>query len=63
MLMRIPRSITANVLRISHGYEIQEEDDPLVRLADESMEHFAASSAPGMWLVDLLPTRRWLPVD
>jgi hypothetical protein len=49
------RTVGATILRISHGYEIQETNDPFVRLADEATEQFSLSTAPGAFLVDLVP--------
>lgn len=43
------------ILRISHGYTIQEKNDPFVTLADEATEQFSLSTAPGGFLVNLVP--------
>jgi hypothetical protein len=43
------------ILRISHGYTIQEKNDPFVTLADEATEQFSMSTAPGGFLVNLVP--------
>lgn len=45
------------ILKISHGYEVREENDPFVDLADQALQQFSASTAPGAFLVDLLPIR------
>lgn len=47
----------AIILRISHGYEVQEHDDPFVELANHATEQFSLSTAPGAFLVDVLPLR------
>ncbi|KIY66959.1 cytochrome P450 [Cylindrobasidium torrendii FP15055 ss-10] len=57
----IRKSTGAIVLRISHGYEIEEENDPLIRLADEAMEHFSACSTAGAFLVDVIPALKYIP--
>jgi hypothetical protein len=49
------RTAGAIILRISHGYEIQETNDPFVELADKATEQFSLSTAPGAFLVDLVP--------
>jgi hypothetical protein len=45
------------ILKISHGYEVQEGHDPFVDLADQALQQFSASTAPGAFIVDLLPIR------
>jgi hypothetical protein len=49
------RTAGAIILRISHGYKIQEKEDPFVKLADEATEQFSLSTAPGGFLVNLVP--------
>ncbi|KAF8225436.1 cytochrome P450 [Tricholoma matsutake] len=51
----------AVILRISHGYDIQETNDPFVELADKATEQFSLSTAPGSFLVDLVPALRHIP--
>ena len=50
-----PRTAGAVILRISHGYEVKEKDDPFVAIADRATEQFSLSTAPGGFLVDLIP--------
>ncbi|KAG1741079.1 cytochrome P450 [Suillus lakei] len=45
----------AIILRISHGYEVQENNDPLIDLADRAMDQLSRSSAPGAFMVDIMP--------
>lgn len=45
------------ILKISYGYEVREERDPFVDLADEAVSYFSASTAPGAFVVDVLPIR------
>ncbi|KAG6840373.1 hypothetical protein H0H93_004671 [Arthromyces matolae] len=47
----------AIILRISHGYEVNEENDPLVALADKATVQFSLSTEPGAFLVDVVPIR------
>lgn len=49
------RTAGAIILGISHGYEVKEKDDPFVRLADIATEQFSLSTAPGVFLVNLVP--------
>jgi hypothetical protein len=53
----IIRFTGAVVVRMAYGYEVQDGDrqDPYIQLADEATEQFAISSAPGGFLVDVLP--------
>ncbi|KAF8076044.1 cytochrome P450 [Lyophyllum atratum] len=51
----------AVILRISHGYEVEETRDPFVELADQATEQFSLSTAPGGHLVDVLPLLRYIP--
>ncbi|KAG6908024.1 hypothetical protein DXG01_006443 [Tephrocybe rancida] len=57
-IRRIAGSI---ILRISHGYEVEANNDPFVELADKAMEEFSLSTAPGAFLVDVLPLLRYVP--
>lgn len=43
------------ILRISHGYEVKEKCDPFVKMADLATEQFSLATAPGGFLVDLIP--------
>jgi hypothetical protein len=47
----------AIILKISHGYDVMERNDPYVELADRAMEEFSTATAPGAFMVDLLPAR------
>ena len=49
------RNAGAIILRISHGYHIQEERDPFVDLADTAVDQFSRSTAPGAFMVDIIP--------
>ncbi|KAJ3746174.1 cytochrome P450 [Lentinula detonsa] len=56
----IRKTAGAIILRISHGYEVGEGQDPFVTLADKATEQFALSTAPG-FLVNLVPFLQYLP--
>ncbi|KAG2077746.1 cytochrome P450 [Suillus decipiens] len=55
----------AIILRISHGYEVKENNDPFIDLADLAVDQFSKSTATGAWLVDIMPSLAkvpdWLP--
>ncbi|KAL0575999.1 hypothetical protein V5O48_005966, partial [Marasmius crinis-equi] len=57
----IRKTAGAIILRISHGYEVQEGKDPFVTLADEATEQFSVATAPGGFLVNLIPALAKLP--
>ncbi|PBK96431.1 cytochrome P450 [Armillaria gallica] len=57
----IRKTAGAIILQISHGYAIQEENDPFVKLAEEAMDQFSLSTAPGGFLVNLIPILRHIP--
>ncbi|TFK75553.1 cytochrome P450 [Pluteus cervinus] len=50
----------AIILRISHGYQVQEENDQFVTLAEEALEQFSIIVG-GNFLVNLIPALQYLP--
>jgi hypothetical protein len=46
----------AIILRISYGYDVEENNDPFVDLADRVMDHLSQSTAPGAFMVDIMPS-------
>jgi hypothetical protein len=57
----IRKTAGAIILRISHGYEVKETDDPLVNLADTALEQFSLATTPGGFLVDVVPILKLVP--
>ncbi|KAG0702310.1 cytochrome P450 [Suillus ampliporus] len=51
----------AIILRISHGYEVKENDDPFIDLADRALDQFSRSTAPGAFMVDIVPSLAKVP--
>ncbi|KAH0839032.1 O-methylsterigmatocystin oxidoreductase [Fonsecaea pedrosoi] len=50
------------ILKISYGYSIEPKGrDPLVDLAERSLDHFSKACTPGAWLVDVIPVLKYLP--
>jgi len=45
----------AIILRVTHGYTVQEGEDPFVKLADEAMHQFSMSSSPTSFMVNMMP--------
>ncbi|EIN03788.1 cytochrome P450 [Punctularia strigosozonata HHB-11173 SS5] len=57
----IRTTIAAVILDIAYGYEVQEKDDPLIRLADGTLKELVQVLTPGAYLVDSLPLLRHIP--
>ncbi|KAF9026841.1 cytochrome P450 [Hymenopellis radicata] len=57
----IRKTAGAIILRISHGYEIQEENDAFVALAEQATNQFSVSTAPGGFWVNHIPPLRHIP--
>ncbi|KAH9938482.1 cytochrome P450 [Fomitopsis serialis] len=51
----------ASILSIAYGYNVEREDDELVRLVDKAVEEFSLASAPGAYFADALPTLTRVP--
>lgn len=49
------------ILMLTHGYEVQEHDDPVIKIVDEATEQFSDATAPGAFLVDVFPVLRHVP--
>ncbi|KIM45959.1 hypothetical protein M413DRAFT_298764 [Hebeloma cylindrosporum] len=58
----VRKTAGAVILRISHGYEVKETNDPFVEIADKATNQFSLATAPGGYLVDLIPALRHLPL-
>jgi hypothetical protein len=50
----------AIILRISHGYQVKEHQDPFVDLANRAVEQFSISTATGAFMVDVIPSCRFI---
>ncbi|KAL0063098.1 hypothetical protein AAF712_010006 [Marasmius tenuissimus] len=57
----IRKTAGAIILRISHGYEVNDAHDPFVHLADLATEQFSLATSPGQFLVDVFPPLRHIP--
>ncbi|OAX31421.1 hypothetical protein K503DRAFT_777594 [Rhizopogon vinicolor AM-OR11-026] len=47
LIEHVRRTAGAGILRISHGCEVQEKNDPFVDLAERTLVIFSESTAPG----------------
>ncbi|KAG1855193.1 cytochrome P450 [Suillus subalutaceus] len=45
----------AIILRLSHGYEVKENNDPFIDLAERVVANASQATAPGAFMVDILP--------
>ncbi|KAJ7591425.1 cytochrome P450 [Mycena floridula] len=61
LAQHVRKTAGAVILRISHGYEVKEVDDPFVKLADMATEQFSLATSPGLFLVDLIPALANVP--
>ncbi|KAG6815618.1 hypothetical protein H0H87_012888, partial [Tephrocybe sp. NHM501043] len=57
----VRQTAVAIILRITHGYRVQEKNDPLVTIADAASDQFSLATVPGKYLVDTLPFLRHVP--
>ena len=46
---------------MSHGYDIREDNDPIVSTVDVATEQFSLVTSPGQFLVDVFPILRHVP--
>jgi hypothetical protein len=46
----------AIILRISYGYDVKENNDPFVDLADRAMDQLSQSSTACAFMVDIMPS-------
>jgi hypothetical protein len=53
----IVRTAGGIILKISHGYQIQEDADPIVQTVDSATDQFSAVTMPGAFLVDVFHAR------
>ncbi len=44
---------------MSHGYEVEPQNDPFVATVDEAMEQFSICTAPGAFLANIFPARKY----
>jgi hypothetical protein len=49
------------ILKITYGYDVQENADPLVDLIEGANENFNKATVPGAFVVDFFPSLRNLP--
>ncbi|KZT28753.1 cytochrome P450 [Neolentinus lepideus HHB14362 ss-1] len=57
----IRRTAGGIILQITYGYEPKDHGDPLIELISRAMEHLATMTVPGAFLVDVIPTLKYIP--
>ncbi|TVY88720.1 Multifunctional cytochrome P450 monooxygenase [Lachnellula willkommii] len=55
------RLATTLILRIAYGINVQEKDDPYVKIADKASDAISKGGAPGTSALDVFPFIRYLP--
>ncbi|OAX39048.1 cytochrome P450 [Rhizopogon vinicolor AM-OR11-026] len=61
LMKHVRHTAGAIILRISHGYEVKENDDPFIELADRALDQFSRLTIPGAWMVDIIPSLAKVP--
>ncbi|KAG1756032.1 cytochrome P450 [Suillus lakei] len=55
----------AVILRVSHGYEVKENNDSFIHLVDRAMDQWSRATAPGAFVADFVPflvkVPEWFP--
>ncbi|TFY67214.1 hypothetical protein EVJ58_g1763 [Rhodofomes roseus] len=49
------------IMRVTYGYTVTGEDDPMITMQFATMDNFSLASEPGVWMVDFIPQLRYLP--
>ncbi|KAG5634710.1 hypothetical protein H0H81_001036 [Sphagnurus paluster] len=49
------------IMQLTYGYEVQDGEDPFVKLIETANDNFSAASVPGAFPVDFFPSLRKLP--
>ncbi|KAI9457271.1 cytochrome P450 [Boletus coccyginus] len=55
------RMASSAILKISHGYSVEDDGNSLVEMVDKAMNIFSVVMTPGRFLVDMLPILQYLP--
>lgn len=56
LIRYIFRNVSNIVFNISHGYELQETDDPMLAIAQDADRDFSEASTAGTYLIDSFPS-------
>ncbi|KAG6898821.1 hypothetical protein C0993_003909 [Termitomyces sp. T159_Od127] len=58
LAQHIRHTAGAIITRITYGYEVKENDDVFVELANKSVAQFSVATTPGAFVVDVFPQRQ-----
>ncbi|CAA7270108.1 unnamed protein product [Cyclocybe aegerita] len=61
LVEHLRRNAAATTMKIAYGYTVDKEKDHFIDMAEESMRVGSLAGAPGKWLVDSIPTLKYLP--
>jgi cytochrome P450 len=65
LLAHVRHTAGAVILRISHGYEAKENNDPFIDIADRALVQWSRATAPGAFMADVVPflvkVPEWFP--
>jgi len=61
LVKQIRKTTGAIILMISHGYSVNEHDDPFVDVVEAAVNGFSECLEPGAFLVDMIPLLRYVP--
>ena len=50
-----------SIMSIAYGLEVQHDDDPYIRTAEEGVHPLHTAAVPGAFLVDALPFLKYVP--
>ncbi|KZT71135.1 putative monooxygenase [Daedalea quercina L-15889] len=53
--------IAAIIMRVTYGYTVKGEDDPMITVPFAAMDNFSYATEPGVWMVDFIPQLQYLP--
>ena len=56
LIRYIVRNVSNIVFNVSHGYELQETDDPMLAIAQDADRDFSEASTAGAYLIDSFPS-------
>ncbi|QRV76457.1 cytochrome P450 family protein [Ceratobasidium sp. AG-Ba] len=57
----IRQTAGASVIKLTFGYDIKDQDDYFLNLAQKAVDMFSIATTPGMFLVDVFPWLKYLP--
>ncbi|OBZ76387.1 O-methylsterigmatocystin oxidoreductase [Grifola frondosa] len=61
VVKQVRKAAGSIILMMSHGYKVQDGEDPIVNTVDKATEEFALCTAPGAFLADIFPILRYIP--